>query len=157
MRVNGSGGVSIAPPGYGQNMRQTRVQLVAALWSVWLIGGFFAAVLIWPEILRDPTPMRHMVIGGIPLMINFWHAVFHLFTGIVGLLAAARSRTAIPFLIAAGTIYLGIGTVALSGSDILGLFGMMPYDTVGTTLHLVEGLLVFVVGLVSLVTARRRA
>jgi hypothetical protein len=146
-----------ATAGNRRKIRETRVQLVAALWSVWLIGGFVAAVLIWPEILRDPTPMRHMVVGGIPLMMNFWHAVFHLGTGIVGMLAATRRRAAVTFSIAAGTLYIGLGAVALGGSDILGPFGMMPYDTVGTTLHLVEGSMMLVAGLVSLVSVRRYA
>jgi Domain of unknown function (DUF4383) len=149
--VKAGANVRLAPAGYRRNMVQTRLQLVSALWSAWLIGGFVAAVLIWPEILRDPTPMRHMVVGGITPMINIWHAVFHFGTGIVGLLAAARRRTAVVFAIAAGTIYLGIGAVAFSGSNILGPFGMMPYETFGNTLHVLEGLLMFVVGLVSLV------
>jgi hypothetical protein len=136
---------------------QTTVQRFATWWSIWLIAIFIVAVLIWPAMLGDPTPMRHIVVAGTVLMVNFWHALFHLCTGIVGLFAAVRRRTAQTFAIAAGTFYVGIGIVAFSGSDILGPFGMMPNDIVGNAAHVLEGSLMLVVGLGSLRTSRRRA
>lgn len=91
---------------------------------------------------------------GISIAVNGWHGLFHLSTGLAGLLACANARSARVYAVLIGGVYLGVAATGFITGD-AGL-RVIYVDTLGSIIHTTEGLTVLAAGLVSARSARAR-
>jgi hypothetical protein len=83
--------------------------------------------------------------GHVDVVVNGWHALFHLLPGLMGLAVARRGQAARTYLVVAGGLYVVAGTWGLiAGGTALGVIAV---DTLGNVVHLAEGLVALTVGL----------
>jgi hypothetical protein len=122
-------------------------QIVSLLIGLWWTTNGIGAFLV------DPNFATSQVHGGgdlfgLAITANGWHALFHLLPGLIGIAAATRPRPALAYTLAAGAVYIAVGGCGLiaGGSSI----GVIAVDTPGDLVHLMEGLLTFAAGVVTL-------
>ena len=82
------------------------------------------------------------------IAVNGWHAVFHLLPGLVGIAAARRPGAALGYALAAGGGYILMGVWGLLAGG--GSVGLIAVDTSGDLVHVIEGLIPFTAGIVTL-------
>jgi hypothetical protein len=112
---------------------------IGAWWTANGIGAF----LVDPNLATDHVHGRGQIFG-LAITANGWHALFHLLPGLVGLAAASRPRAALAYTLGTGAAYMILGSWGLvAGGDSL---GVMAVDTSGDVVHLIEGLLAFLAG-----------
>jgi hypothetical protein len=106
----------------------------AALVIVGVIGFFYDATF------TDDKPARDAVFG--ILDVNGWDNVFHIATGVLGLLAfGAGSHAARTYAYALGVVYISVavwGFIIGSGDSILSI---IPVNTADNVLHVALGVL----------------
>ena len=106
----------------------------AALVIVGVIGFFYNATF------TDDKSARDAVFG--ILDVNGWHNVFHIATGVLGLLAfGAGSHAARTYAYAIGVVYISMavwGFIIGSGDSILSI---IPVNTADNVLHVALGVL----------------
>jgi hypothetical protein len=119
--------------------------VIGAWWTTNGIGAFLA----------DPNLATSHIHGGgtvlgLAITANGWHALFHLLPGLIGIAVASRPRAALVYTLSSGAIYFAVGGWGLiaGGSSI----GVIAVDTTGDLVHLIEGLLVLVAGVLTLAT-----
>jgi hypothetical protein len=130
------------------------VQIASLVIGVWWAANGIGALVI------DANFATARVHGGGDLLglavtVNGWHALFHLLPGFAGILAARRARAALAYLLVAGAGYSGVGGWGLiaGGASI----GVIAADATGDLVHLIEGLVTFAAGLLTLHAGRVRS
>lgn len=90
------------------------------LWimTLWLTSNGPAAYLTCTSMLSDPiTPCTTQVLGFIPVTVNLCHALCHLITGIIGLVAVYHRSWAIAYAILGAVYYLAWGFLGVFGGE----------------------------------------
>jgi hypothetical protein len=119
-----------------QGTRRSPAQLYALVFGAVLtiagIIGFF-----YNSDFTSNTSARNAVFG--ILDVNGWHNVFHILTGVLGLIFASSYASARAYAIAFGAIYIAVaiwGFIIGSGDSILSI---IPINTEDNILHLLIG------------------
>lgn len=118
--------------------------LLIGIW--WTINGIGALLL-------DANLATGDIHGGGDLLgaaitVNGWHAAFHLVPGLIGIAASRRPGPALSYALAAGGLYIFVGVWGLlAGGDSVGLIAV---DTSGSVVHVIEGLVPFTAGILTL-------
>lgn len=130
-----------------RRVSKSHAQLAAFVVGAWWLANGVGALLI------DSNLATGRVHGGggflgVSVTANGWHALFHLLPGVIGIAAASRPRAALAFLLVAGGVYIvvGVGGLIAGGASI----GVIAVDESGDLVHLIEGLIVFAAGIVTL-------
>jgi hypothetical protein len=137
-----------------QRESRSPAQIASLLIGVWWVANGIGALVI------DSNFATGHVHGGgdlfgLTVTVNGWHALFHLVPGFVGILAARRARAALVYLLVAGAVYILVGGWGLiAGGASIGVIGV---DTTGDLVHLIEGLLTFAAGVLTLRPERVRS
>lgn len=132
---------------YVEDVRRSPVQISLVLMSWWWISNGPVAFAINPSFSPHHVSGSAAGIASLPIAVNGWHALFHLITGLLGAVYARRRGSAIAYAIAAGAFYLVVAASGFAaGSTALGVIAV---DTVGSDVHLAEGLIVLSAGLLA--------
>jgi hypothetical protein len=117
--------------------------------GVWWTSNGIGAFLVDPNLAASHVHGRGTVLG-LAITANGWHALFHLLPGLVGVAVASRPRAALVYTLVSGVTYITVGGWGLiaGGSS----FGVIAVDTTGDLVHVIEGLLVFLAGVLTLAT-----
>jgi hypothetical protein len=142
--VNASLGSVAAPRGGSWSVAQATA-LVFGAW--WIVNGV-GALLLDPNFATNHVHGGGAVLGIVTVTANGWHAMFHLLTGIPGVAVARRPRASLVYTLAAGALYIVVGTVGLivGGSAL----GVIAVDSSGDVVHIAEGAIVLCAGLLAL-------
>jgi hypothetical protein len=103
----------------------------------WTTNGIGALVL-------DPNLTTSHVNGagdlfGVTIIVNGWHALFHLVPGLAGIASSRRPGPALAFTLTAGAVYIVAGGWGLlAGGDSIGIIAV---DASGDLIHVFEGAL----------------
>jgi hypothetical protein len=118
--------------------------LVIGVW--WTINGIGAFLI-------DSNLATGHVHGGgdlfgLSITANGWHALFHLLPGLAGIAAASRPRAALVYTLAAGGLYVLVGGWGLIADQTS--IGPIAVDTAGDLVHVIEGVVTFAAGILTL-------
>jgi hypothetical protein len=123
---------------------RTLVQRAAQIfgWAFVIVGvlGFFAT----GASMEDDPLLAPKLLGLFP--VNVMHNVVHLLIGVWGLASAPSHAASKAYALGAGVIYLLLALIALLDPS---LFGMVPIGGNDIWLHVLFGLPLLVVGLIS--------
>ena len=123
--------------GYVIALTDSPVQFGIGIMALWFTSNGPAAYLTCTSMLADPmTPCTTTVIG-LPVTVNLCHALCHLITGLIGLVAVARRSCAVAYAILGGGYYVAWGVVGLLGG--LHVRYHLGVDIFGTWVHVAEG------------------
>ncbi|AXT84247.1 hypothetical protein C6I20_02920 [Aeromicrobium sp. A1-2] len=134
---------------------RTATQWTLLGFGLWFtVGNFVSGTVIWPGTVTDSHRVYQMdLFGFIPVVVNGWHLLFHLVTGIACLLLARRSTGAVLGSLGVAGSYLLVGGLGLAVSG--SVLGVIATDTFGDWVHLFEGSGV-ALGAIAPLLARRR-
>ncbi len=131
-----------------ERLRSTSPAQIAALaigvW--WTISGI-GALLVDPNLGTGDVRGGGDLLG-VAIAVNGWHALFHLLPGLVGIAAARRPGAALGYALAAGGGYILVGVWGLLAGG--GSVGLIAVDTSGDLVHVIEGVIPFTAGIVTL-------
>jgi hypothetical protein len=123
-------------------------QITALLIGVWWTTNGIGALFLDPNFSTGHVHGGGGLFGLITITANGWHALFHLVPGLLGIAVASRARAALAYTLGAGALYIVAGTWGLiAGGTWLGVIAV---DRPGDVVHLIEGLITFAAGLVTL-------
>ncbi|MFC9556631.1 DUF4383 domain-containing protein [Rhodococcus sp. NPDC056960] len=83
-------------------------------------------------------------LGFIPVTVNAWHTLFHLLTGLAGLVLATRRLRAVTYLRLCGPFYLIVAALGFTGG--YHVLDMMAVDAFGNVVHTIEGVVMLTAG-----------
>ncbi len=128
-------------------------QFFAFAVGVWWVANGIGALLIDSNFATGRVHGGGDLLG-VSVTANGWHALFHLLSGVLGIAAAWRPRAALVYLLVAGAVYIVVGGLGLvaGGASI----GVIAVDTTGDLVHLIEGLITFAAGILTLELERDR-
>jgi hypothetical protein len=110
-----------------------------------IVGFFYEAAF------TDNKDVRDAVFG--ILDVNGWHNVFHISSGVLGLLSfTVGTATARSYALGLGAVYLGVAMWGFAIGDGNSILGIVPVNTEDDVLHTLIGLAGIAAGLA---TARR--
>ncbi|MEU9804327.1 DUF4383 domain-containing protein [Mycobacterium sp. NPDC050853] len=128
---------------YIQNVSTTRVQFLAFLMAVWFTFNGPAGLAISHDFPVHTTGAMYSAsfyaFGVIPVAVNGWHALFHLATGVAGLLCVRTRTGAIGYAAATALVYWGMAAVCATAG--MGVCEIMAVDPFATWVHVSEGLI----------------
>ncbi|WP_078315230.1 DUF4383 domain-containing protein [Mycobacterium sp. D16Q16] len=146
---------------YIQDVCTTRVQLLAFLMAVWFTSNGPLGLMINQDFPTHSTHSMYSMysasfyaFGVIPVAVNGWHALFHLATGVAGLLAVRTRIGAIRYAAATALIYWGMTVVCLVGG--MSVCSVMAVDTVANWVHGAEGLILASIAVYGVVGGARQ-
>lgn len=84
---------------------------------------------------------------GVSIAVNGWHGLFHLSTGIAGLLACANPKASRGYALLVGSLYLLVAATGFITGEVA--MRAIYVDTLGSVIHTTEGLTALAAGLVS--------
>jgi hypothetical protein len=122
--------------------------------GAWWVANGVGAFLIDPNLATSHVHGGGDLLG-LAITANGWHALFHLLPGVVGVIAASRPQRALAYALAAGAFYIVVGGYGLIVGG--GSVGLIAVDTTGNLVHLVEGVLTFAAGVLTLQLGRVRS
>ncbi len=114
----------------------TPAQVAALVFGVWWIGNGLTVFLATQSTFAALTEDGTVHVLGVSIAVNGWHGLFHLGTGIAGIVLCWRPSGARGFALIVGLLYL---TAALSGL-LIGdtVFGVIRVDELGSLDHALE-------------------
>ena len=135
---------------------ETPLQFFVFLFAAWFTAGGVVAYGIYPDMAfgGDMRSCTIQFLGFIPVTVNGWHALFHLLTGVIGLVAAPVRNRAFAYTWICGPFYLLVAALGFAGGG--PVLHMMAVDTLGNMVHAVEGVGVLTVGALTALNARRQ-
>ena len=149
--------MSSAPIAYRtgkQRESMSPAQFASFVVGVWGVANGIGALLIDPNLATGRVHGGGDLLG-VSVTANGWHALFHLLPGVVGIAAAWRPRAAVAYLLVAGAVYIVVGGWGLIAGN--GSIGVIAVDTTGDLVHLIEGLITFAAGILTLQLERVRS
>jgi hypothetical protein len=119
-----------------QGTRRSPAQVYALLFGAVLtvagiVGFFYNSGFTSDKSVRD-------AIFGI-LDVNGWHNVFHIATGVLGLVAASSYASARNYALALGIVYIAVAIWGFIVGDGDSILSILPVNTADNVLHLVIG------------------
>ena len=135
---------SVAAPRGGAWSVAQATALVFGIW--WTINGL-GALLINPNFSTGHVHGGGTLLGLVTITANGWHGVFHLLTGIAGIVVARHPHASLVYTLSAGALYIAVGALGLivGGSAL----GVIAVDSSGDIVHIAEGVLVCGAGLLT--------
>jgi uncharacterized protein DUF4383 len=125
----------------------TSAQVAALVFGVWWIGNgltvFLATQSTFAALTEDGT-VRAL---GVSIAVNGWHGLFHLGTGIAGIVLCWRPSSARGFALIVGLLYLAAALCGLFIGDTV--FGVIRVDEFGSFDHALEGMVLLAAWLAS--------
>jgi hypothetical protein len=122
-------------------------QIVLLVIGVWWVTNGVGAFFVDPNFATAHVHGQGQL-GGVSITANGWHAVFHLLPGLLGIALARSARAAVRYAIGIGAFYIAAGSWGLlAGGDSLSVIAV---DAAGEVVHVAEGLIVLVAGLLSI-------
>ncbi|MFD6158264.1 DUF4383 domain-containing protein [Nocardia sp. NPDC060256] len=133
---------------------ETPLQFFVFLAGAWFTANGVIAFGIYPDMAfgGDMHSCTIQFLGFIPVTVNGWHALFHLLTGLAGLVLAPVYARAIAYAWACGPFYLLIAALGFTGGD--HVLHLMAVDTFGNIVHTVEGTILLTAAGLAAFTAR---
>ena len=127
------------------------VQIASLAVGLWWVANGIGAFLLDPNFATGSVHGSGELLG-VQVTVNGWHALFHLVPGIVGVIAAWRPRPAFAYLLGAGALYVAVGAWGLiaGGNSI----GPIAVDQAGDVVHLFEGAIALLAGIVTVELGR---
>ncbi|MFF7944143.1 DUF4383 domain-containing protein [Nocardia gamkensis] len=125
------------------NLTNSPIQFGIWTMAVWFTTNGIFAYLIYPGMFSSMTPKTTILFGFVPVTLNLCHTACHFVTGLIGLVAVRRRSWSIACAL--------IGTVYYIAWGILGLVGgqhvrhHLGVDVFGSWVHVVEGLILFLI------------
>jgi hypothetical protein len=119
-----------------QGTRRSPAQVYAlliggALTVAGIIGFFYNSDFTSDKSVRD-------AIFGI-FDVNGWHNVFHIATGVIGLVAAGSYATGRNYALGLGIVYIGVAIWGFIVGDGDSILSILPVNTADNVLHLLIG------------------
>jgi hypothetical protein len=119
-----------------QGTRRSPAQVYAlliggALTVAGIIGFFYNSDFTSDKSVRDS-------IFGI-FEVNGWHNVFHIATGVIGLVAAGSYATGRNYALGLGIVYIGVAIWGFIVGDGDSILSILPVNTADNVLHLLIG------------------
>lgn len=125
----------------------TPVQLAALVFGAWWTLNGVTAFTVGGVSLTSLGAEHEATLLGLSVAANGWHGLFHLSTGLLGLAVCAWPAPSRAYAVGIGAIYLA---AALSGFvDGNTALGVMYVDTLGSTVHAIEGAIVLAAALLT--------
>jgi hypothetical protein len=119
-----------------QGTRRSPAQVYALLFGAVLtvagIVGFF-----YNSDFTSDKSVRDAVFG--ILDVNGWHNVFHIATGVLGLVAAGSYASARSYALGFGIVYIAVAIWGFIVGDGDSILSILPVNTADNVLHLVIG------------------
>ena len=131
------------------NQREPRspAQIAAFVVGVWWVANGIGAFSIDPNLATGRVHGSGELFG-VEVTANGWHALLHLLSGVVGIAAARRPRAARAYLLVAGALYIVLGSWGIIAGR--ASIGVIAVDTSGDLVHVIEGLVTFAAGILTL-------
>jgi hypothetical protein len=111
---------------------QVYALLVGAVLTVAGIVGFF-----YNSGFTSDKSVRDAIFG--ILDVNGWHNVFHIATGVLGLVAASSYASARNYALGIGIVYIAVAIWGFIVGDGDSILSILPVNTADNVLHLVIG------------------
>ena len=123
------------------------VQVASLAVGLWWVANGIGALLLDPNLSVGRVHGSGQLLG-LEITANGWHGLFHLLPGLLGIAAAWRPRPALAYLLVAGGLYIAVGGWGLiaGGASV----GLIAVDGTGDLVHLIEGLVAFSAGVLTL-------
>lgn len=123
---------------YLTGIRASPAQTAAFAMALWLFPQGPVGLIISHDFSMHPMSSRSIdLFGFVPVTVNGWHAMFHLITGVVGLVLVRTRRGAIGYAALIAAIYIPVGLIGLDSG--VSVCGMLAVDTFGSWVHIIEG------------------
>jgi hypothetical protein len=134
---------------------ETPLQFWVFVMGAWFTSNGVIAYGIFPDMAFGASMHACTIqfLGFIPVTVNGWHALFHLLTGIVGLVLAPVRFRALGYSLICGMFYLVVAALGFAGGG--PVLHLMAVDTVGNIVHVVEGVLTLTPGVLALARSHR--
>lgn len=117
----------------------TPAQIAALAFGVWWIGNGIAVFASEPSGATLATDGAVHVLG-LSIAVNGWHGLFHLSTGLAGVVVCRSPRGSRVYTLAMAALYLSAALCSLvTGATVL---GVIHVDELGSADHAVEGMTV---------------
>ncbi|UGT54248.1 DUF4383 domain-containing protein [Nocardia asteroides] len=131
---------------YVHAILDTPLQFLAFLFGAWFTTNGVIAFGIYPDMALGGSMHSCTIqfLGFIPVTVNGWHALFHLITGVAGLVLARRHPSARAYALGCGAFYLLVAALGFAGGR--HVLHMMAVDTFGNIVHAVEGVVLVAAG-----------
>ncbi len=134
---------------YVTAVRRSPTQMLAFVMAVWFTSNGPFALIIFPDFSLHPMHCRTIeVLGFLRVTVNGWHALFHLFTGLIGLLLVRTRAGAIAWAFFIAVLYITVAFLGLAAGG-NNVFGMLAVDTFGSWVHFIEGFSMLVLGVLA--------
>ncbi|WP_278264788.1 DUF4383 domain-containing protein [Nocardia sp. AG03] len=130
------------------------LQFAVFLFGVWFTLNGVIAFGVYPDMAFGHSMHACTIqfLGFIPVTVNGWHALFHLVTGLLGLVLAPARTRATRYLLANGPFYLLIALLGFVGGD--NVLRVMAVDTFGSVVHAIEGAVMVILGATAVIRGR---
>jgi hypothetical protein len=130
-----------------QRASRSPAQLTALVVGVWWTTNGIGALVLDPNLTTSHVNGAGDLFG-VTIIVNGWHALFHLVPGLAGIAASRRPGPALAFTLTAGAVYIVAGGWGLlAGGDSIGVIAV---DTSGDLIHVFEGALTLAGGILTL-------
>lgn len=145
--------VPFAQPTGEERKSRSPAQFASFAFGIWWVANAIGALLVDANFATGHVHGGGALLG-VSVTANGWHALFHLLPGVLGIAAAWRPRAALAYLLVAGALYIVVGGWGLiaGGASI----GVIAVDRAGDMVHLIEGLVTFAAGILTLELKRAR-
>ncbi|APA98468.1 DUF4383 domain-containing protein [Nocardia seriolae] len=135
---------------------ETPLQLFVFLAGAWFTANGVIAFGIYPDMAFGGAMHSCTIrfLGFIPVTVNGWHALFHLISGLAGLVMATRRPRAELYTLIFAPYYLLVAALGFAGGD--HVLHLIAVDTFGNVVHTIEGSALMVVGVLAALRPRER-
>jgi predicted anti-sigma-YlaC factor YlaD len=125
----------------------TPAQVAALVFGVWWIGNGLTVFLATQSTFAALTEDGTVHVLGVSIAVNGWHGLFHLATGMAGIVLCWRPSGARGYALIVGLLYLAAALCGLFIGDTV--FGVIRVDEFGSIDHALEGAVLLVAWLTS--------
>jgi|GEM_PF-2223319 len=117
----------------------TPAQIAALVFGVWWIGNGLTVFLATESSFAALAGNGTVHVLGISIVVNGWHGLLHLSTGIAGIAVCRHPGGSRRYALIVGLLYLAAAVCGLFIGDTV--FGVIRVDELGSADHAVEGVL----------------
>jgi hypothetical protein len=118
--------------GTRRSQAQVYALLIGAVLTIAGIAGFF-----YNSDFTSDKSVRDAILG--ILDVNGWHNVFHIATGVLGLVAAGSYASARSYALGFGIVYIAVAIWGFIVGDGDSILSILPVNTADNVLHLLIG------------------
>jgi hypothetical protein len=123
----------------------TPAQIAALAFGVWWIGNAVAVFLVVDPKVAALETNGTVDAFGVSIVVNGWHGLLHLSTGLAGLGACWWPRSSRVYVLLIGALYFAAAFCGLFLSSTV--FGLIRVNEFGSIEHAIEGAVLVAVGM----------